>query len=78
MTQHLSIFLIQLIVIVIASRIFGYLFKLMKQPTVMGEIVAGIVLGPSMLGSMFPAYLNFVFPPNSLGNMRILSQIGHT
>lgn len=76
MTQHLSIFLIQLIVIVIASRIFGYLFKLMKQPTVMGEIVAGIVLGPSMLGSMFPEYLNFVFPPNSLGNMRILSQIG--
>jgi len=76
MTQHLSIFLIQLIVIIIASRIFGYLFKLMKQPTVMGEIVAGIVLGPSMLGSMFPEYLNFVFPPNSLGNMRILSQIG--
>ena len=76
MTQHLSAFLIQLIIIIITSRIFGYLFKKMGQPTVMGEILAGIFLGPSILGSLFPAYLQAIFPPGSLDTMRILSQIG--
>ncbi|HLO70224.1 MAG TPA: cation:proton antiporter [Flavipsychrobacter sp.] len=76
MTQHLSAFLIQLIIIIITSRVFGYFFKKMGQPTVMGEILAGIFLGPSILGSLFPAYLQAIFPPGSLDTMRILSQIG--
>ncbi|MBS1774335.1 MAG: cation:proton antiporter [Bacteroidetes bacterium] len=76
MTQNLSVFLTQLIIIIIASRIFAYLFKKIGQPSVMGEIMAGIFLGPSILGAIFPQYLTTVFPPNSLGNMRILSQIG--
>lgn len=76
MTQHLGAFLIQLIIIIITSRVFGYFFKKMGQPTVMGEILAGIFLGPSILGSLFPAYLQAIFPPGSLDTMRILSQIG--
>ncbi len=76
MTQHLSAFLIQLIIIIITSRVFGYFFKKMGQPTVMGEILAGIFLGPSILGSIFPVYLQAIFPPGSLDTMRILSQIG--
>lgn len=76
MTQHLGVFLIQLIIIIITSRVFGYFFKKMGQPTVMGEILAGIFLGPSILGSIFPAYLQAIFPPGSLDTMRILSQIG--
>lgn len=76
MTQHLGAFLIQLIIIIITSRVFGYFFKKMGQPTVMGEILAGIFLGPSILGSIFPAYLQAIFPPGSLDTMRILSQIG--
>lgn len=76
MSQHLSSFLLQLIIIIITSRVFGYVFKRLGQPTVMGEILAGIFLGPSLLGSLFPAYLQFVFPPHSLDHMRILSQVG--
>jgi Kef-type K+ transport system membrane component KefB len=76
MSQHLSSFLIQLIIIIITSRIFGQIFKKMGQPTVMGEILAGIFLGPSFLGTLFPSYLGYVFPPHSLDHMRILSQVG--
>lgn len=76
MTQHLGSFLIQLIIIIITSRIFGYFFKKIGQPTVMGEILAGIFLGPSILGTIFPEYLQTIFPPGSLDTMRILSQIG--
>lgn len=76
MTQHLGSFLIQLIIIIITSRVFGYFFKKIGQPTVMGEILAGIFLGPSILGTIFPEYLQAIFPPGSLDTMRILSQIG--
>src|SRR6185436_10375506 len=50
----LSILLLQLVVIVIASRLVGKLFLMMGQPRVMGEIVAGIILGPSLLGQLSP------------------------
>ena len=42
-------------------RLFGYLFSLIGQPGVIGEIVAGIVLGPSVLGLFFPE-LSFPVP----------------
>ncbi len=48
----------------------------MKQPPVMGEMVAGIVLGPSVLGLLFPEAMSFLFPPASLETLRLLSQIG--
>lgn len=76
MSSPLAAFLIQLVIIIIASRVFGYLFKRMGQPTVMGETFAGIFLGPSILGALFPEYLTYVFPAASLGPLRILSQVG--
>lgn len=42
----------------------------------MGEIVAGIVLGPSLLGYFFPEFSATLFPPESLMNLNLLSQIG--
>lgn len=48
----------------------------MGQPTVIGEIIAGIFLGPSLLGMWFPEYSTFLFPKESLGNLQLLSQIG--
>ncbi len=48
----------------------------MAQPPVMGEMVAGIVLGPSVLGLLFPQVMAFLFPPASLETLRLLSQIG--
>jgi Kef-type K+ transport system membrane component KefB len=75
--QHpLPVFILQLIVIIVASQLCGYLFKKIGQPSVMGEIFAGILLGPSLIGSLLPAFSDFVFPPSSLVNLQMLSQIG--
>lgn len=72
----LSILLLQLVVIIIAARVFGSLFRKIGQPRVMGEIIAGIVLGPSVLGLVWPQAMNVLFPANSLEPLRLLSQIG--
>ncbi len=71
-----SMLLLQIISILIVSRIFGFLFAKMNQPTVIGEILAGIVLGPSLLGYFYPDAFHFLFAAKSLGNLYILSQIG--
>lgn len=72
----LTILLFQIIVILIAVRLFSYLFKYIGQPGVIGEIVAGIVLGPSVLGLISPDFFHALFPPESLTNLELLSQIG--
>ncbi|OJW77290.1 MAG: hypothetical protein BGO69_18060 [Bacteroidetes bacterium 46-16] len=72
----LAIFLLQLVTIITASQVCAYLFKKIGQPAVMGEIIAGILLGPSLLGAVFPHFSAFVFPPSSLDNLHILSQVG--
>ncbi|MGN6569736.1 MAG: cation:proton antiporter domain-containing protein, partial [Flavipsychrobacter sp.] len=76
LSHPLAVFILQLIIIIIASRVCAYLFKKIGQPAVMGEIIAGILLGPSLLGSVIPGFTNFVFPPSSLGNLQMLSQVG--
>lgn len=72
----LTILLIQIIAVLLAVRLFGFLFKSIGQPGVIGEIVAGIVLGPSLLGYFFPEAFQFIFPAESLTNLGILSQVG--
>jgi len=72
----LTTLLIQIIVVLIAVRLFGYLFQRIGQPGVIGEIVAGIVLGPSLLGKYFPEAFQFLFPPESLTNLELISQMG--
>jgi len=72
----LAIFILQLILILSASQLCGYLFKKIGQPTVMGEIIAGILLGPSLMGTLFPQFSAFVFPVSSMGNLQMLSQVG--
>jgi Kef-type K+ transport system membrane component KefB len=72
----LSILLTQIIVIIIIAGLFRRLFRAMHQPPVMGEMIAGIVLGPSVLGLIYPEAMTFLFPPSSLETLRLLSQIG--
>ena len=72
----LSTLLIQIIAVLVMVRLFGYLFSLIGQPGVIGEIVAGIVLGPSVLGFFFPDAFHFLFPAHSLTNLELLSQVG--
>ena len=72
----LTTLLIQIIAVLLMVRLFGYLFSLIGQPGVIGEIVAGIVLGPSVLGFFFPDAFHFLFPAHSLTNLELLSQVG--
>lgn len=72
----LTTLLIQIIAVLLMVRLFGYLFSLIGQPGVIGEIVAGIVLGPSVLGLFFPDTFHFLFPAHSLTNLELLSQVG--
>ncbi|MFH0865502.1 MAG: cation:proton antiporter [Bacteroidota bacterium] len=75
--QHpISLLILQIIIIIIVSRILGMLFGKIGQPTVIGEIIAGIILGPSLLGLFFPDTFNFIFPDFSMNNLEILSQVG--
>jgi len=72
----LAILLAQIVTIIFAARIFGWICKKIGQPTVIGEIIAGIVLGPSLIGMYFPEFSTTLFPTQSLGNLQFLSQIG--
>lgn len=72
----LALLLAQIVTIIFVARLFGWICMKMKQPSVIGEMIAGIVLGPSLLGLYFPEFSAFLFPKESLGNLQFLSQIG--
>lgn len=72
----LAILLIQIVTIILVARMFGWAFKKIGQPAVIGEIIAGIVLGPSLFGLYFPDFSATLFPTESFGNLKILSQFG--
>ncbi|PWA10288.1 cation:proton antiporter domain-containing protein [Flavobacterium laiguense] len=72
----LAILLAQIIMIILVARFFGWVFKKIGQPSVIGEIIAGIALGPSLLGAYFPEFSAGLFPVESLPNLKFLSQIG--
>ena len=76
LSEPLAVLLLQIIVIIAFARLFGFLFKKIGQPAVIGEIVAGIVLGPSIIGAYFPEINHFLFPAASLSTLSFLSQIG--
>ncbi len=68
--------IIQLIVIIAASRLFGAIFRKLGQPQVCGEIAAGLVLGPSLFGGMFPGLFHTVFNPSVSSIFTTMSQLG--
>lgn len=76
LTHPLALLLLQIIVIILTARLFGWFFKKVGQPTVIGEIIAGITLGPSFLGHYFPNIAEALLPLESLNNLQFLSQIG--
>jgi hypothetical protein len=73
--NSLPILLLQVMVIILTARAIGWLFVKIGQPVVVGEMLAGIVLGPSLLGSLFPGEA-FLFPTASMGTLQLLSQLG--
>jgi Kef-type K+ transport system membrane component KefB len=76
LVHPLPVLLLQVILIIIIVRVFGFLFNKIGQPGVIGEIVAGIMLGPSVLGMVAPMVSTFIFPETSLENLQFLSQVG--
>lgn len=54
-------FLIILSIILITARLLGEIFRRFKQPVVVGEVLAGIIIGPSLLGTVFPQTFNEIF-----------------
>lgn len=72
----LALLLLQIILILITARVFGKLANMIGQPSVVGEIVAGICLGPSLFGMITPEVSAFVFPKEGFKNLQFLSQIG--
>jgi Kef-type K+ transport system membrane component KefB len=72
----ITVILTQLIIIILASVFLGAVFNRIGQPKVIGEIVAGIILGPSLLGSLLPGVSNFIFPAASFASLQMLSQLG--
>lgn len=75
-TGPLATLLAQIAVIIVAGNIAGWVCKKLGQPRVIGEIFAGIALGPSLVGRFFPAFSHAIFPAQSLGPLQFLSQIG--
>ena len=68
--------LLQLLVIIFAARVAGRIAAAMGQPPVIGEIAAGLILGPSIVGALMPGVTAFLFAPASLPALQLLSQIG--
>src|SRR5215471_19323378 len=73
---NLFTLVLQIAVVLAACRALGSLFLKVGQPRVVGEMFAGIMLGPSLLGAIAPQWSAFVFPPSSLGFLNALSQVG--
>ncbi|HWY25949.1 MAG TPA: cation:proton antiporter, partial [Nevskia sp.] len=68
--------LLQMLVVIGVARLCGQAFRRIGQPAVVGEIFAGILLGPSLLGLLWPQALAALFPPGGLAPLQLLGQIG--
>src|SRR5688500_19284036 len=67
--------LAQVVVVLLAARLLGALFRRIHQPQVLGEMLAGILLGPSLLGWAAPHLYGRLFPQETLPFLAILAQI---
>ncbi len=68
--------LLALVVIIIAARTAGQLFRFLHQPPVIGEVLAGIMLGPSLLGAVLPEASAFLLPLSIAPHLGMIAQVG--
>jgi Kef-type K+ transport system membrane component KefB len=70
-------FFLQMAVIIAACRVTGWLAqRLLGQPKVVGEMIAGVLLGPSVLGALFPGLEAALFPPDTKKVLFVGAQLG--
>lgn len=74
--MHHSPLLLQLVIILAVARGCGLLLRHVGQPPVIGEMAAGLVLGPIVFGAWFPQFHAMVFAPESLSGLSSLSMLG--
>jgi Kef-type K+ transport system membrane component KefB len=74
--SKIAILIMQIGAILLASGFMGWICKRFHQPRVIGEMLAGILLGPSLLGWVAPGISAALFPPSSLASLNSLSQVG--
>src|SRR5438309_8180621 len=72
----MSLITVEIFVILAAARLLGVVFRKIGQPQVVGEMLAGILLGPSLLGWLAPDFSAALFPAASLGLLNAVSQLG--
>ncbi|HZI03556.1 MAG TPA: cation:proton antiporter, partial [Archangium sp.] len=72
----LSLLIVQLVVIIGLSRLIGRGARWLGQPLVIAEVLAGILLGPSLLGWLAPEALTTLFPASTMPVLKMLSQVG--
>ena len=68
--------LLALAAVVTVGQILGRLFRYIGQPPVIGEVVGGILLGPSLLGYLSPAAYTFLLPPEIGPSLNVVAQLG--
>jgi Kef-type K+ transport system membrane component KefB len=76
LASPLGLFLLQLLVLLVVAKGAGALLKRLGQPAVIGEMAAGLMMGPLVLGSLLPDLHGALFPASSLGPLGMLSQLG--
>jgi Kef-type K+ transport system membrane component KefB len=74
--QLSATFFLQMFVILAVCRLVGAMSRRLGQPQVVGEMIAGVFLGPSLLGFLFPAAQQMVFPKESLKVLYVGAQLG--
>ncbi|MGY5797871.1 cation:proton antiporter [Rheinheimera faecalis] len=74
--EFVGTFLLQLAVILVAAQVFGYLARFIGQPKVVGEMIAGVVLGPSLFGLFWPEIQQQIFPADTMPVLYFGAQLG--
>jgi Kef-type K+ transport system membrane component KefB/nucleotide-binding universal stress UspA family protein len=78
--EHASeaLFLIQVMTLILLGRVLGEIMQRIGQPSVMGQLIAGLILGPSVLGVLWPEAQHWLFPKNPAQKAMLdgVSQIG--
>jgi Kef-type K+ transport system membrane component KefB len=75
-SHPLVLLCVQAMLVIVVSRVLGLVLRPLGQPLVIAEVLAGIALGPSLLGWLAPGAFAAIFPPASLGSLGLLAQLG--
>jgi hypothetical protein len=68
--------LLALALVIAAARTLGAIFRWVHQPPVVGEMIAGILLGPSFLGHLAPGFAAYILPQSIAPLLNVISQFG--